>query len=476
MLGAAQIVCVFCLVLTASLTLFLEENKQIFTRENRSDSDGGKSIKLETSPQTSSVPLSDTTIPSNFQAVSAPDEEDYGVPSAPYIEQNEFPMPTMSVDFSEPQRMQPSISPPLTPRSTSPLVSRRSFSEPASPSPKLTQSAIPPSPYNPLLTPSFRHSPPRLPSDQPWRFPSPSHPLHSRARELCLGMVVRGAASPSTRGVSALDSSPTSILNTPAIIHQARGTAPDSEDTDHLGSSPMAMRASPRSLFGASPYPSNMDRSHRVDDSPLGRLMRKKNHSRQKSSLSTFSEIGNDWFSDTSAPSSSGLGVSNGLLTPMRLGNDDPFGMYGSWGKEPKSANGKSGHIATMDSPGDESPVLRSSQLQPADMGGNNASFIGLGIGLMAPFTFPDRPFQFDEADSSYDTDFGLSYPQSPSEERDEAEVEGALAAIGPPGLPKQGLRRAHTFIAGPDVDNQEDDQFELSAPPLKRRRTVGGG
>lgn len=28
------------------------------------------------------------------------------------------------------------------------------------------------SPYNPLRTPAFRHSPPRLPSDQPWRFSS----------------------------------------------------------------------------------------------------------------------------------------------------------------------------------------------------------------------------------------------------------------------------------------------------------------
>ena len=41
---------------------------------------------------------------------------------------------------------------------------------------------IPLSPYNPLITPSFRHSPPRLPSDQPWRFPSPSHLLHASLR------------------------------------------------------------------------------------------------------------------------------------------------------------------------------------------------------------------------------------------------------------------------------------------------------
>ncbi|KAJ7487706.1 hypothetical protein B0H11DRAFT_1107244 [Mycena galericulata] len=62
---------------------------------------------------------------------------------------------------------------------------------PASPIPGRV---LPPaSPYDPLLTPSFRHSPPRLPSDQPWRFPSPSHPLH-RSRELSLTML--GGESP----------------------------------------------------------------------------------------------------------------------------------------------------------------------------------------------------------------------------------------------------------------------------------------
>ncbi|KAJ7235912.1 hypothetical protein B0H12DRAFT_1141090 [Mycena haematopus] len=69
-----------------------------------------------------------------------------------------------------------------------------SFDVPASPI--STARVVPPaSPYDPLLTPSFRHSPPRLPSDQPWRFPSPSHPMH-RSRELSLTML--GDASPIT--------------------------------------------------------------------------------------------------------------------------------------------------------------------------------------------------------------------------------------------------------------------------------------
>ncbi|KAK7064142.1 hypothetical protein R3P38DRAFT_2822681 [Favolaschia claudopus] len=65
-----------------------------------------------------------------------------------------------------------------------------SLLDPLPPSPTLVPRVVPPaSPYDPLLyTPSFRHSPPRLPSDQPWRFPSPSHPMHW-SRELSLTML-----------------------------------------------------------------------------------------------------------------------------------------------------------------------------------------------------------------------------------------------------------------------------------------------
>ncbi|KAF7310986.1 hypothetical protein HMN09_00641900 [Mycena chlorophos] len=83
------------------------------------------------------------------------DLEDTPIPNAPVIPQGEF-LPALDVDF------------------------------PGSPTP---EPVIPPaSPYNPLLTPSFRHSPPRLPSDHPWRFNSPSHPLH-RSRNVSLTML-----------------------------------------------------------------------------------------------------------------------------------------------------------------------------------------------------------------------------------------------------------------------------------------------
>lgn len=198
--------------------------------------------------------------------------------------------------------------------------------------------------------------------------------------------------------------------------------------------------------------------------------MRHKNlHYRQKSSLSTFSEIGNDWFSDVSGPSSSSLMSSHELMTPIRLESEDPFTLYSSWVKEPKSANGKGN--TKFSSPGGGSPVLRSSRLHEERAG--ETSPVGLGIGLMAPFAFP-TPKSPTSRDLD-ENDFSAGFPSSPEEGRDEAEVERALAAAGPPGLPsKQSLRRAHALISESDESLQHDsDQYELSAPPLKRRRTI---
>jgi len=49
-----------------------------------------------------------------------------------YIEQKEFPVPTISLDYSQAEFAQhpvQSISPPMTPLSLSPKILRRSFSE-----------------------------------------------------------------------------------------------------------------------------------------------------------------------------------------------------------------------------------------------------------------------------------------------------------------------------------------------------------
>ncbi|OSC99520.1 hypothetical protein PYCCODRAFT_1446795 [Trametes coccinea BRFM310] len=69
-----------------------------------------------------------------------------------------------------------------------------------------TKLNIPPeSPYDPLRTPAFKHSPARLPSDQPWRTAG----INQAVRQLTLGMLVRGEASPNVRG---LDVSPIVIV------------------------------------------------------------------------------------------------------------------------------------------------------------------------------------------------------------------------------------------------------------------------
>ena len=414
------------------------------------------------------------SLSSNFQSqtFSAQGIEDYNVPSAPYIIQQEFPQPAMSVDFSQPLQSEPYVSLPLTPKSHSPQLVQTSLCEPASPSPKRSESVIPPSPaYNPLLTPSFRHSPARLPSDQPWRYPSPSHPLHSRARELCLSMVVRGAASPSSKRTSSFDTSSAtaSLLNTPAITHKAPGSAPDPEDTDHLDSSPIGIRPSSQPLFnfGMSPYASSsapLDFSKspsRVDDSPLDQFIRHKKHYRQKSGLSTYSELGGEWFSEASMVSSSGLGGINSLMTPIRLEREDPFEMY-PWLKESKSVG--------MASPGGESPVLRSSQSFDERMEAHKSNVIGLGIGLMSPVMFSDEVYPAADANmgDKEDINFGFDSTLSP-EEREEAEVEGVLDGVT--GLP---TRHGQTFTAKPNAgDTERQHQLELSPPPLKRRKTI---
>jgi hypothetical protein len=262
------------------------------------------------------------------------------------------------------------------------------------------------------------------------------------------------------------------MLNTPAIPHKVKDNTVDSDTMDHLDSSPLAMRArdTRQSPFAAS----SVDR---VDDSPLSRFVRRKNHSRQKtrSVLSTFSEPINNWFSH---PSSSGLvaeGATNELLTPIRLTSDDPFtGMYSAWVKEPQSAKGKDGLLAQLSSPGEESPVLRNSQLREERMVSEESNLIGLGIGLMAPFTFTSEDFQTREefSDDYEGGNFGLTYPPSPEDERDAAEVDDALASSGPPGLQNFGLRRAHTFMSHFETHNG-DEPYEPLAPPLKRRRTI---
>ncbi len=204
---------------------------------------------------------------------------DLYAPSAPRVPQGEFPVLEPPLDLSRPPLFQADLRdsptpPPNSPRALSPEITAP-YHE-AFPSPPVP--VIPISPYNPLTTPSFRHSPPRLPSDQPWRFPSPSHPLHITALDASLGMVTREQASPS-RVISA----PSAIDVSPVIIAPREGKASSyntpsvpifsKKDTGRSTTMP-----TPRRLFFPSSLPTpiterlGLDRPRPAEESPLRRV------------------------------------------------------------------------------------------------------------------------------------------------------------------------------------------------------------
>ncbi|KAK0465204.1 uncharacterized protein EV420DRAFT_1513302 [Desarmillaria tabescens] len=129
-------------------------------------------------------------------------------------------------------------------------TSRPSRSPPSTPPPLPSSDALettclspcpapyPSSPYDPSLTPSFRHCSPSPPSEHPWRYPSPSHPLYSRQCEISLSDLrspiakkgIQNGASPKTGTpeaslrkfgplvAQALDSGPSLPLSSPSSL------------------------------------------------------------------------------------------------------------------------------------------------------------------------------------------------------------------------------------------------------------------
>ncbi len=103
-------------------------------------------------------------------------------------------------------------------------VSRPSRSPPSTPPPLPSSDALetnclspcpapfPSSPYDPSLTPSFRHCSPSPPSEHPWRYPSPSHPLHSRQCEISLSDLRSPIAKKGIHGASPKTSTPEGSL------------------------------------------------------------------------------------------------------------------------------------------------------------------------------------------------------------------------------------------------------------------------
>lgn len=353
------------------------------------------------------------------------DDDDFSVPSAPVIKQNEFPAPS---------------SPPVLKLEEGVTLTdsydlRASQVDDSCASPQTSRFTVPMSPYDPTLTPSFRHSPPRLPSDQPWRFPSPSHPLHSGAKEFCLSMLAR--ATPATKGCSIINSSSpstgaTSVMNTPCSTTFRGKTFGDISSIFTEGSSPIIFRPSPRHLFSdnRSPVPvfTRLDFRKRLNDSPLGGgLRRKLGHDRKKTAMNNSFDLQGGWLSDNSLSSSVSSLSSVAIPSPARLTSDDPFGSpFKPLESALRQLPEKRVISPPQSSPEAESPVIRHFRLPDNEMPESDGDgLVGLGIGLMAPFDLSTSHVSHREA-----------------EEKDEAEVEGVLMDIGDDLAPPSKKRR----------------------------------
>lgn len=353
-------------------------------------------------------------------------KENFIVPGTPRILQQEFLTGNEDedTDSSPYQPIGPPISPPLTPPpslSSDPPNGPPQISDEPTTIPSGT--IIPPSPYNPLLTPSFRHSPPRLPSDQPWRFPSPSHPLHSQTRDVSLSMLIRDATSPLVKGSLVVGASPLVIQSSP-ISSPLRSELSRSSNLETPSSVQRVPKSAARTLFSRSHFSSPLDvrkvggrHFSRIEGSPLARNPRMgTGHQKSISSLS------DDWFSESSL-------LSTGALCLDNPGNDPFVAIYNPW-TNIGGGSTASPVRAPKSSIEGESPVLRSH---------TQSTCIGLGIGLLEPFTLPKDANNIDDllADEA-DSDF--------RKELDEAEV-----------LP-------------PSCKNNVSE--EVYKPPLKKRRT----
>jgi hypothetical protein len=346
-----------------------------------------------------------------------------------FVQQNVIPHESMPAPLSvhgQEEQMNENPAP-----SSSTLPSQSTPFTPHSLSSKVRHSLKTASPYDPLVTPTFRHSTPRLPSDQPWRFPSPSHPLHSAARELSLAAVVHGEAH----------SMPPSILEVSPVVFGARGAVADSPTVSippggnrgflQLNGSakrtPCFPKPSPRRLFSL-PTPLR-SRRWQLPDSPFAQNFR----TPKSSGSSLLSTSSGTVESDPSlSPASRREGV---LLEPIRLAGDDPFtDIYNSWVRPVEQAAkiGARGVLSPPPSSPEDSPVVRTGPLPLVD-----GSFEGERDNLN---------------ESATEEDLVLMYPGVPeSGNRLEADSTGELGKFSNEWL--------------------NDHAWDEIAPPSKRRR-----
>jgi hypothetical protein len=201
---------------------FLEENKPVFVEGKTQGRDSSESpsraqvARGHLQPQQSHNPMADTHCLS---------EDDF--PASP-TSQTPEPMPKPELSTGTQGDMSSNVSLAQLP-------------------------TIPPSPYDPTQTPTFRHSHPYQPHDHPWRFPSPTHPLHSRQRDLSLSLLAGPTGTPlrPSKSSPTVDSRRTCTLNeqvsrsSPQIILNQ----PENLALTSLSSSPFSFSSPVTSTF-----------------------------------------------------------------------------------------------------------------------------------------------------------------------------------------------------------------------------------
>lgn len=380
------------------------------------------------------------------------------------------------------QPFEASSTPPLTPGRSPRNFASNSYSSIAN------SSLVLESPYNPLLTPAFRHSSPRHPIDQPWRFPSPSHPLHSKAHDLSLCMLMRGEGSPV---VSGLDVSPVvimpasergkrSIFSSPLVnlAYQDKDSILDSDGQKIEG----IAGPSPRRLFSENPLPVPITdrvqfKKYRVPQSPLGRTR----SAGSPRNLASRMEANDSWtLGAPISPMAKRSAEGTGLLGPIELAGEDPFMDYTSWVDFPGTPNEKNPDVSPPESSVEESPVVRStrqyqsrsqslsltgSQSSTRSGGSSKKSFttsnglVGLGPGLMDIF--------LDKGRSGYAQDVRSNQIVS-TRTRDFIDDDDNSSS------PVRRTRRPRKDLLTHWLEDDDGDcEMQEAVPPKKRRRTI---
>ena len=380
------------------LTHATEENRQHVSSKNRGENHDNL-ISMVVAPQTDSENKSHKSRFRSIKGVGVSrnlrergrkeSSETLDDPSTPSLLTKDLPKPgEYNKESDTPPPFSPMTPHPSTSSDPPNILSETEELFGTSPVP-VPFPVVPGTPYDPLQTPSFRHSPPRLPSDQPWRYPSPSHPLHLSTRELSLSMLVPNQPSPITTGVNPGGDSPLTVHSSPIL--QAN---PSSElDIIETPARSKSLFPKPFTRLFRAPMPSPLglgNETHSNGASPFTLVFRSGARRQRKRPL----DISEGWENHLISSDMSSMGSAN----------NDPFAVYSSW---PLTEDRVISPVHNPKPSEFDSPVLRNGTLITA---------VGLGIGLLDPFTFPREEPSSDAADG--DIREILSSPCSKQDER----------------------------------------------------------